>query len=176
MCLMKKQHLSSHDAPWRKIHSLMIEYKTYDSWKFNIASEEGWKTILSYWGPVTFQGRTVKLRDGTAHVLGILEHSWHFLGYEKLGDPIINLTTHLCVPTNEGVFTFLATLINSCSAARQQVESLHATPDHVLKEKKMCPYIRICKQKEMLICATMYKYILYTHLSLYIYIYININK
>ena len=96
--------------------------------------------LLSYWGLVTFQGRTVELRDGTAYVLGILEHSWHFLGYKKLGDPIINLTTHLCVPTNEGVFTFLATLINSCSAARQQVESLLTTPDHVLKEKKMCPY------------------------------------
>ena len=24
----------------------------------------GWKTILAYWGPVTFQGRTVKLREG----------------------------------------------------------------------------------------------------------------
>ena len=24
----------------------------------------GWKTILSYWGSVTFQGQTVKLREG----------------------------------------------------------------------------------------------------------------
>ena len=24
----------------------------------------GWKTILSYWGPVTFQGQAVKLRGG----------------------------------------------------------------------------------------------------------------
>ena len=24
----------------------------------------GWKMILSYWVPVTFQGRTVKLREG----------------------------------------------------------------------------------------------------------------
>ena len=28
----------------------------------------GWKTILSYWEPVTFQGRTVKLREGIQNV------------------------------------------------------------------------------------------------------------
>ena len=36
--------------------------------KFNIDSSPlkngGWKTILSYWVSVTFQGRTVKLREG----------------------------------------------------------------------------------------------------------------
>ena len=34
--------------------------------KFNIALKmDGWNTILSYWVSVTFQGRTVKLREGT---------------------------------------------------------------------------------------------------------------
>ena len=35
--------------------------------KFNIApGNGGWKTILSFWGPAYFQGRTVKLREGIA--------------------------------------------------------------------------------------------------------------
>ena len=29
-----------------------------------------WKTILSYWVPVTFQGRAVKLREGNCKVYG----------------------------------------------------------------------------------------------------------
>ena len=33
--------------------------------KFNVAKNDGWKTSLSYWVLVTFQGRTVKLREGT---------------------------------------------------------------------------------------------------------------
>ena len=38
--------------------------------KFNISplKNDAWKTILSYWGPVTFQGRTVKLREGTNEI------------------------------------------------------------------------------------------------------------
>ena len=32
--------------------------------KFNVAKNDGWKTSLSYWVLVTFQGRTVKLREG----------------------------------------------------------------------------------------------------------------
>ena len=34
--------------------------------KFNSSpfKNGGWKTILSYWGPVTFQGRAVKLQVG----------------------------------------------------------------------------------------------------------------
>ena len=34
--------------------------------KFNSSpmKNDGWKTILSFWGPACFQGRTVKLREG----------------------------------------------------------------------------------------------------------------
>ncbi len=30
---------------------------------------DGWKTILSYWVSVTFQGRAVKLREGTSFLM-----------------------------------------------------------------------------------------------------------
>ena len=44
-------------------------HRWYAPLKFNIAPEkmikmDGWKTILSYWVPVTFQGRTVSFREG----------------------------------------------------------------------------------------------------------------
>ena len=43
-------------------------------WKFNSSplKNGGWKTILSYWGLVTLQGRTVKLREG------IITSKWGF--------------------------------------------------------------------------------------------------
>jgi len=38
-----------------KFMPAIIEYKTYDSWKFNIASEKGWKTTFLL-GPGNFSG------------------------------------------------------------------------------------------------------------------------
>ena len=38
-----------------KFMPAIIEHKTYDSWKFNIASEEGWKTTFLL-GPGHFSG------------------------------------------------------------------------------------------------------------------------
>ena len=49
----------------------------YTTPKFNSSplKMDGWKTILSYWGPVSFQGRTVKLRGGTASPIFTISQS-----------------------------------------------------------------------------------------------------
>ena len=41
--------------------------------KFNSSplKNDGWKTSLSYWDSVTFQGRAVKLREGMAYILEV---------------------------------------------------------------------------------------------------------
>ena len=66
-----ENYVSTRWVRWCQIHIKYIQLSIYLSLlitpsKFNSSplKNGAWKTILSYWVSVTFQGRTVKLREG----------------------------------------------------------------------------------------------------------------